>query len=136
MDNATTLPTDVPTLHLMLREQQQLIESLKANLHRLLKWRFGPKSELLDVDQFGLFADGSLVIGVPVPEPAAEAKQAASTAPPAERRRVVRVLKSLPRVVERIGFRPRRCITKPPNYIWRRIISNNSPLVAYNCLKS
>ena len=82
MDNATTLPTDVPTLQLMLREQQQLIESLKTNLHRLLKWRFGPKREVLDVDQFGLFADGSLVIEVPMPEPAAEAKQSASTAPP------------------------------------------------------
>lgn len=102
MDNATTLPSDVATLHLMLREQQQLIESLKANLHRLLKWRFGPKSEVLDVDQCGLFADGSLVIAVPVSEPAAEAKQAASTAPPAERRRAVRVLKSLPRVIEQI----------------------------------
>ena len=101
MDNATTLPTDVPTLHLMLREQQQLIESLKTNLHRLLKWRFGPKREVLDVDQFGLFADGSLVIEVPMPEPAAEAKQSASTAPPAERRRAVRVPKSLPRVIER-----------------------------------
>ena len=102
MDNATTLPTDVPTLHLMLREQQQLIESLKANLHRLLKWRFGPKSEVLDVDQFGLFADGSLVIELPPFEPAAEAKQSASTAPPAERRRAVRVLKSLPRLIEQI----------------------------------
>ena len=81
MDSAATLPTDIPTLHLMLREQQQLIESLKANLHRLLKWRFGPKSEALDVDQFGLFVDESLVMEVPVPEPAAEAKQSASTAP-------------------------------------------------------
>ena len=50
MENALTLPSDVPTLHLMLREQEQLIESLKANLHRLLKWRFGPKSESLDVE--------------------------------------------------------------------------------------
>ena len=46
-------PTDVATLHLMLDEQRQLIESLKANLHRLLKWRFGPKSEVINVDQFG-----------------------------------------------------------------------------------
>ena len=102
MDNATTFPTDVPTLHLMLREQRQLIESLKANLHRLLKWRFGPKSEALDVDQFGLFADGSLVIEVPPSEPAAEVKKSALTLAPAERRRAVRVLKSLPRVIERI----------------------------------
>ena len=102
MDSATTLPTDIPTLHLMLREQQQLIESLKANLHRLLKWRFGPKSEVVNVDQFGLFADGSVVIEVPPSQPAAEAKQSASTAAPAERRRAVRVLKSLPRVIEQI----------------------------------
>ena len=102
MDNATTLPTDVQTLHLMLREQQQLIESLKANLHRLLKWRFGPKSEVIDVDQFGLFADESLVIEVPPSEPGAEAKQSASTTAPAERRRAVRVLKSLPRAIEQI----------------------------------
>ena len=67
MENATTLPSDIPTLHLMLREPQQPIESLKANLHRLLRWRFGPKSEALDVDQFGLFADESLVIEVPAP---------------------------------------------------------------------
>ena len=80
MDNTATLPTDVPTLHLMLREQQQLIESLKANLHRLLKWRFGPKSESVDVDQCGLFADGSLVIEVPPPEPAAEAEKSTSSA--------------------------------------------------------
>lgn len=102
MDNTATLPTDVQTLHLMLREQQQLIESLKANLHRLLKWRFGPKSEVIDVDQFGLFADECLVIEVPPSEPGAEAKQSASTTAPAERRRAVRVLKSLPRVIEQI----------------------------------
>ena len=100
MGNAITLQTDVPTLHLMVREQQQLIESLKANLHCLLKWRFGPKSEALDVDQFGLFGDGSLVFEVPPSEPAAEVKKSASA--PAERRRAVRVLKSLPRALERI----------------------------------
>ena len=46
---------------LMLDEQRQLIELLKANLHRLLKWQFGPKSEHLNVDQLGLFVDGSVV---------------------------------------------------------------------------
>ncbi len=86
----------------MLCEQQQLIESLKANLHRLLKWRFGPKSKALDVDQFGHCADGSLVIEVPPAEPAAEAKKSASTADPAERRRAVRALKSLPRLIVQI----------------------------------
>lgn len=65
MDNATALPPDVQTLHPMRREQRQLIDSLKANLHRLLKRRFGPKSEGVDVDQLGLVADGSLVIEVP-----------------------------------------------------------------------
>ena len=101
MGNAITLPTDVPTLHLMVREQQQLIESLKANLHRLLKWWFGPKSEVLDVDQFGLFADESLVIEVPA-RPARDPVEKRSSSTPAERRRAVRALKNLPRVVEQV----------------------------------
>ncbi len=46
----------------MLDEQRALIESLKANLHRMLKWRFGPKSEVINFDQLGLFADESVVI--------------------------------------------------------------------------
>lgn len=50
MDLTSTCPTDIATLHLVLREQQ-LIESLKANLHRLLKWRFGPKSDSVDVSR-------------------------------------------------------------------------------------
>lgn len=37
-------------LHFMLDEQRQLIELLKANLHRLLKWLFGLKSEHLNVE--------------------------------------------------------------------------------------
>jgi hypothetical protein len=65
VEHAATYPTDILTLHLMLDEQRQLIESLKANLHRLLKWQFGPKSEHIDVDQLGLFVDGSVVIEVP-----------------------------------------------------------------------
>jgi len=76
----------------MLREQQQLIESLKTNLHRLLKWRFGPKTEALNVDQFGLFADGSLVIEVPPGKPGAEAKKSVSTTTPAERRHYLRAV--------------------------------------------
>jgi transposase len=99
--NATALPTDVQTLHLMLREQQQLIESLKANLHRLLKWRFGPKSEVIDVDQFGLFADERLAVEVPPSESAVESTSAGR---PAERRLAVRVLKYLPRVIEQIDL--------------------------------
>ncbi|MGH2448792.1 MAG: IS66 family transposase zinc-finger binding domain-containing protein [Steroidobacteraceae bacterium] len=102
MDNTATLPSDVPTLQLMLREQQQLIESLKANLHRLLKWRFGPKREGVDVDQFGLFADASIVVEVPPGQRDDEERQSASATAPAERRRAVRVLKHLPRVIEQI----------------------------------
>jgi hypothetical protein len=102
VDWTSTYPTDIATLHLMLREQQQLIESLRANLHRLLKWRFGPNSESIDVDQFGLFADESLVIDVPPSGAGAEAKISASSAAPAERRRAVRALKNLPRVIEPI----------------------------------
>lgn len=102
MDTTATLPTDVPTLHLMLREQQRLTESLHANLHRVLKWRFGPKSEVLNVDQFGLFADGSLVIEVPSSEPATQARKSTSTARPAEHRHAVRALKILPRLIEQI----------------------------------
>jgi hypothetical protein len=105
VDRTSTYPTDSATLHLMLREQQQLIESLNATLHRLLKWRSGPKSESIDVDQFGLFADGSLVIEVPVPpEPEAEAgRSSASSTVPSYRRRAVRVLKNLRRVIEQIN---------------------------------
>ncbi len=87
----------------MLDEQRARIESLKANLHRLLKWRFGPKSELIDVDQFALVADGSMVIEVPQPdssdsEQATAPSAAAPTARP-EPRRAVRVLKNLERVI-------------------------------------
>lgn len=104
MDNAATLPTDIATLHLMLREQQQLIDSLKANLHRLLKWRFGPKSEVINVNQPGLFADESVVIEVPEAgvDTAAQPSGSAPTSARTERRRAVRVLKSLPRVIEHI----------------------------------
>ncbi len=103
MDIDATLPTDIATLQLMLREKQAMIETLKGNLHRLLKWRFGPKSEILNVDQLGLFVDGSLVIDVPADagtcsEPRISTPIAART----ERRRAVRVLKSLPRVIEQI----------------------------------
>ena len=74
---------------------------MKANLHRLLKWRFGPKSEVLDVDQFGLFADESLVIEVPAP-PARDTEEKRSGSMPTKRRRATRVLKNLPRVIEQL----------------------------------
>jgi hypothetical protein len=79
--SAATYPTDVKTLHFMLDEQRQLIESLKANLHRLLKWQFGPKSEHINVDQLGLFVDGSVVIEVPASAPTPSA--ATRVRPPA-----------------------------------------------------
>src|SRR5208283_5638673 len=99
---AASYPTDVPTLHFMLDEQRQLIESLKSNLHRMLKWRFGPKSEAFNVDQFGLFADDSFVIEVPGSEARDTKETAGSPAPsaPAERRRAIRVLKNLQRIID------------------------------------
>lgn len=83
----------------MLGEQQALIESLKTNLHRLLKWRFGPKSESVDVDQLGLFAGDSAVLKLAAPE--IEPTPAPSRVG-TERRRAVRVLKNLPHVIEQI----------------------------------
>ena len=55
---------------------------------------------MLDVDQFGLFADESFVIEVPA-RPARDAVEKRSSPTPAERRRAVGVLKSLSRVIER-----------------------------------
>ncbi len=86
----------------MLDEQRQLIESLKANLHRLLKWQFGPKSEHLNVDQLGLFVDGSVLIEVPASAPSDHAERSNATPATSERRRAVRVLRNLPRVIEEI----------------------------------
>lgn len=37
VDNASTLVADIAALHLLLRKQQQVFESLQANLRRLLK---------------------------------------------------------------------------------------------------
>ncbi len=102
MECAATYPTDVATLHLMLDEQRALIESLKANLHRILKWRFGPKSEHIDVDQFGLFVDGSVVVEVPAPAINERMERTGAKTPSGERRRAVRVLRNLPRVIEEI----------------------------------
>ena len=77
-----------------------MIESLKSQLHCALKHRFGPRSEVLNIDQGLLFADESVVIEVPQrlklpPKPAAvEGKRGA------QRRRAVRMLKDLPRIIE------------------------------------
>jgi transposase len=85
----------------MLLEQQQLIESLKTQLHRLLKHQFGRKSEIIDVDQLGLFVDGSVVVEVPqTPMPSTSPIAAA----PIERKKAVRVAKGLPRVIEELDI--------------------------------
>jgi len=86
----------------MLDEQRQLIESLKANLHRLLKWQFGSRSEHINVDQLGLFVDGSVVIAAPASAAAEPAERNATGVAPGERRRAVRVLRNLPRVIDEI----------------------------------
>jgi len=88
----------------MLLEQQQLIESLKAQLHRLLKHQFGPRSEIIDIDQLGLFADGSVVVEVAqAPVPAASPGKPAIAAP-IERKKAVRVAKGLARVIEELDI--------------------------------
>jgi len=102
VERAATYPTDVKTLHFMLDEQRQLIESLKANLHRLLKWQFGPRSEIVNVDQLGLFVDGSFVMEVPAAPTSERGEQAPARSAGAERRRAVRVLRNLPRVIDEI----------------------------------
>ncbi len=96
----------------MLDEQRQLIESLKANLHRLLRWQFGPKSEHIEVDQLGLFGDGSVVIEVPTPPATERTERRAAQAPGGERRHAVRVLKNLPHVIDEIDV-PERQKTCP-----------------------
>jgi len=94
-----SLPNDVPTLQRLLLEQQQMIESLKSQLHRALKHRFGPRSEVLNIDQGCLFADDSVVIELPV-QSAPTPPIAIAGKPAAARRRAVRMLKDLPRVIE------------------------------------
>jgi transposase len=102
VERAATYPTDVKTLHFMLDEQRQLIESLKANRHRLLKWQFGPRSEHINVDQLGLFVDGSVVIEVPTTAASEHAERSHTAVTDGQRRRAVRVLRDLPRVIEEI----------------------------------
>jgi transposase len=81
----------------MLLEQQQMIESLKEQLHRLLKHRFGPRSEVLDVSQSSLFADSSIVVELPQSVREAQRTGTAVGEPPVRRKKAVRVLKDLPR---------------------------------------
>jgi transposase len=86
----------------MLQEQQQLIESLKTQLHRLLKHQFGRRSEIIDVDQMGLFVDGSVVVEVPQAPTPAVWPSTPTTAVPIGRKTAVRVAKDLPRVIEEV----------------------------------
>lgn len=96
---------DIATLQKLVIEQQQMIETLKSQLHRALKREFGPRHEAIDVDQFALFAgsaDQGAVIELSVA--AAEgAKPATASAPGTEagkpRRKALRILKDLPREV-------------------------------------
>ena len=100
----------------MLLEQQQLIESLKTQLYRLLKHRFGPRTESIDVNQFGLFIDdGSLI--VEVPEEASERATAnkSATTERSPRKKAVRILEDLPRVIREIDVpeSQRTCTLSP-----------------------
>jgi transposase len=88
----------------MLQEQQQLIESLKTQLHRLLKHQFGRRSELIDVDQLGLFVDGSVVVEVPQTPPPSALLSTPATTVPIERKKAVRVAKDLPRVINEVDI--------------------------------
>ncbi len=84
----------------MLLEQQQMIEALKEQLHRMLKHRFGPRSEVVDVAQIALFADSSRVIKVPEAiEDTAGSGSTLSVGPRVRRQKAIRVLKDLPREV-------------------------------------
>jgi transposase len=85
-----------------LLEQQQLIESLKTQLHRLLKHQFGRRSEIIDVDQMGLFVDGSVVVEVAQAPTRSVSPSASAAAVPIERKKAVRVAKGLPRVIEEV----------------------------------
>jgi transposase len=103
--NVATLPTDVPTLHQLLREQQHMIETLKANLHLALHRQFGARNEYVNVDQFGLFAaDASTVIEVL--ETDTQHSDVGQDSPadskdkvPVTRKKAVRILKNLPREI-------------------------------------
>jgi transposase len=105
--NVATLPTDVPTLHHLLLEQQHMIETLKANLHLALHRQFGPRNEYVNVDQFGLFAgdaDSSALIEVldseaGITDAAPDKPGDSESQAPATRKKAVRVLKDLAREI-------------------------------------
>lgn len=107
MLNVASFPTDVPTLHQLLREQQHMIETLKTNLRLALHRQFGPRNEYVNVDQFGLFAgeaDSSTLIEVPDAdtEKADVGQDSAGDSTvkaPAVRKKAVRILKNLSREI-------------------------------------
>lgn len=83
----------------MLLEQQQMIETLKEQLHRMLKHRFGPRSEVVDVAQIALFADSSQIIELAAAIEDPKAERTLPVGPRARRQKAIRVLKELPREV-------------------------------------
>ena len=105
MLTVTSLTTDVPALHSLVREQQQMIDTLKEQLRKALRREFGRQSEAVDIDQLVLFAAGldpSTVVELceAQAEDLAEAQRAKTRwEGPAERKRAVRVLKDLPREI-------------------------------------
>lgn len=104
MQNLATLPTQVPALQQLVLEQQQMIQTMQAQLHHALKRQFGPRSEQVDVDQFGLFpADTSQVIEIP-PTEEGEAPPASKDSAGTPRKKALRILKDLPREVRVIDL--------------------------------
>lgn len=107
MLNVASLPTDVPTLHHLLREQQHMIETLKTNLHLALHRQFGPRNEYVNVDQFGLFAgDADSTTLIEVPQTQAGNSDAghdktgdSENQTPVVRKKAVRILKDLSREI-------------------------------------
>lgn len=104
----TPITTDIAALQRLVIEQQQMIETLKVQLHRALRREFGPRHEAIDVDQFALFAghadDGRVIeLAVAAAERAGKTPEAlvplADAARPKQRRKAIRILKDLPREV-------------------------------------
>jgi len=101
------ISSDIAMLQKLVIEQQQMIETLKSQLHRALRREFGPRHEAIDVDQLALFAgtaDQSTVIELAV-VPAVAADEVSAVAPAAgtaavkPRKKALRILKDLPREV-------------------------------------
>ena len=106
MQIPAALPTDIATLHSLVLEQQQMIATLQAQLHQALKRQFGPRSEIIDVDQIGLFADDSQVIEIPADEldESREPDSPSTGEDKAPRKKALRILKDLPREIQVIDL--------------------------------